>query len=284
MKIGAHVSAAGGPANAVDRAQAIGAECIQIFVSSPRAWAFRPPSEEQVLAFRERSEATGVSPTFLHGSYLVNVGGAPDLLQKSIDCLVDNMNAAGQIGAAGVIFHGGSHKGIGFDGVLDQAATALQEVLSRSPEDVWLIIENSAGAGAHIGATFSEIRRLMEAIDSPQVKVCLDTEHAFAAGYNLADREGIEAAMDEFDREIGLSNLVAVHANDAKVEHGSGVDRHENIGEGYIGLDGFEVIMGHPAFRDVPFVLEVPGPEKKGPDKDNVDRLKAIRNRLGITA
>ena len=282
MKLGAHVSTAGGVSNAIDRAQEMGAETIQIFASSPRAWAFKPVFEDQVIAFREKSEATGISPTFLHGSYLVNVGGTSDLVTKSIDSLAAHMNVASQIGAAGVIFHGGSHKGVGFEGVLDQAATALREVLSRSPDDVWLIIENSAGMGFHIGASFQEIGRLMDAIDNPRVMACLDTEHTFAAGYNLAESEQIDQVMEEFDREIGLSRLVAVHANDAKVEYGSGVDRHENIGEGYVGIKGFEVIMGHSAFRDVPFVLEVPGADKKGPDKENLDRLKDIRQRLGV--
>ena len=282
MKLGAHVSAAGGVEKAVDRAQELGAEAIQIFVSSPRAWAFKPPTEAQVLAFRERSEATGVSPTFFHGSYLVNVGGDPDLVRKSVDLLADNMRVAGQLGAAGVIFHGGSHKGVGFDAILGQAAAALREVLSRSPNDVWLIIENCAGMGSQIGASFSEISYLMGAIGDPRVMVCLDTQHCFAAGYNIADPGSVDGVMEEFDREIGLNRLVAVHANDSKVQFGSGVDRHENIGEGYIGVEGFEVIMGHPVFRDVPFFLEVPGFDNKGPDKENLDRLKAIRTRVGV--
>ena len=277
------MSTAGGLSKAIDRAQAIGAEAIQIFASSPRGWAFKPISEEQVTAFRDKSEEAGISPSFLHGIYLVNIGGQPDLVQKSIQSLADHMTAAEQIGAAGVIFHGGSHLGVGFDAILDQAAAALRDVLVRSSSDVWLIIENSAGMGSHIGASFQEIGRLMEAVDSPQLMVCLDTEHSFAAGYNLADPESIDSVMEEFDREIGLSRLVAVHANDAKVEYGSGIDRHENIGEGYVGLGGFEVIMGHPAFQGVPFLLEVPGVDKKGPDKENVDRLKAIRARL-VTA
>ena len=284
MKLGAHVSASGGVDKAIDRAQEMGAETIQMFASSPRAWAFRPVSEDHASEFRRKSQEAGVAPTFLHGSYLVNVGGNPDLVRKSIDSLSAHMNAAGQIGARGVIFHGGSHKGVGFDGVLDQAVGALQEVLSNTPEEVALIIENSAGMGSHIGASFGEIGKLIDAIGSPRVMVCLDTEHCFAAGYNLADSEGIDVAMDEFDREIGLAKLVAVHANDAKVELGSGVDRHENIGEGFIGIKGFEVIIGHSAFRDVPFVLEVPGPDKKGPDKENLDRLKAIRTELGVPA
>ena len=167
--------------------------------------------------------------------------------------------------------------------VLDQASAALRDVLAESPDDVLLIIENSAGMGSHIGASFAEIARMIEAVDDDRVKVCLDTEHTFAAGYNLADPDAIDDVMGEFDREIGLDKLVVVHANDAKVEFGSGVDRHENIGEGYIGIAGFEVIMGHPAFSDVPFILEVPGMDKKGPDKENMDRIKRVRDGLGIT-
>ena len=283
MKLGAHVSTAGGLDKAIDRAQDIGAETIQIFASSPRSWAFKPIPADRILAFQQKSEFTGISPVFLHGIYLVNVGGAPDLVRKSIDSLRVHMNVAGEIGAAGVIFHGGSHKGVGFDGILGQASEALKEVISNSPDTVSLIIENSAGMGSHIGASFREIGRLINAIESPRVMVCLDTEHCFAAGYDLADPHAIDAVVEEFDREIGLSKLMAIHANDAKVERGSGVDRHENIGEGFMGLGGFEVIMSHPAFRNVPFLLEVPGFEKKGPDKENMDRLKAIRTRLSIS-
>jgi deoxyribonuclease-4 len=284
MRLGAHVSTAGGPVKAFDRAVEIGAEAIQIFASSPRAWKFKMPTDEQASEFREKGQSTGVGPVFLHGSYLVNVGGSPEMLEKSIDCLTNNMIAASKLGAQGVIFHGGSHKGKGFDAVLEQAAESLREVLSRSPDDVQLIIENSAGMGAHIGASFTELGRMVKAIGDDRVKICLDTEHAFAAGYDISDTEGVKTSMGEFDREIGLDKLVAVHANDAKVEHGSGVDRHENIGEGFIGLDGFEVIMSHPAFENVPFILEVPGPDKKGPDKANVDLLKALRDKLGGSA
>ncbi|MCH7800056.1 MAG: deoxyribonuclease IV [Chloroflexi bacterium] len=284
MRLGAHVSTAGGPVKAFDRALEIGAETIQIFASSPRAWKFKMPTDEQASEFRQKGESTGVGPVFLHGSYLVNVGGSPELVEKSIDCLTNNLVAASKLGAEGVIFHGGSHKGKGFDAVLGQAAESLKEVLRRTPDDVWLIIENSAGMGFHIGASFVELGRMVEAIDDERVKICLDTEHCFAAGYNIADSEGVNDAMEEFDREIGLDRLVAVHANDAKVEHGSGVDRHENIGDGFIGLDGFEVIMSHPAFENVPFLLEVPGADKKGPDKENMDRLKAIRHKLEFPA
>ena len=136
--------------------------------------------------------------------------------------------------------------------------------------------------GSHIGSSFVEIARLIDLIGDSRVKVCLDTEHTFAAGYNLADANSIDEVMREFDKEIGLENLTVVHANDAKVEFGSGVDRHENIGDGYIGIDGFRVIMGHSAFREVPFILEVPGIDGNGPDQINMGRLKTIRVELGI--
>ena len=284
MKLGAHVSTAGGLHTAFRRAANMDAETIQIFASSPRAWKFRELKPDIVQKFREESESTGIAPVFIHGSYLVNIGGSPDQLEKSTGCLVQNMEVAAEIGAAGVVFHAGSHKGKGFDAVIGSATETLRNVLDSSPEGPWLILENSAGMGSHLGASFEELGRMIEEVSSDRMKVCLDTEHCFAAGYNLADPDGISAAVDEFDRHIGLERLVVVHANDAKVELGSGVDRHENIGEGYIGIEGFEVIMSHEAFRDVPFVLEVPGPDKKGPDKDNLDRLKAIRERLSVPA
>ena len=270
--------------NAIDRAQEMGAETIQIFATSPRAWRFRVPPDDQVAAYLDKARAADVSPLFIHCSYLVNVGGSADIVEKSVDSLISHMRVAGQVGAAGVIFHGGSHKGAGFDAVFAQTTNALREVLSSSPPDVWLVIENSAGMGAHVGSSFQEVGRIIRELDSPQVNVCLDTQHSFAAGYNLAEAGGIDAAMEEFDKEIGLSRLVAVHANDSKIELGGGVDRHENIGEGHIGMDGFEVIIGHPAFREVPFILEVPGTDGNGPDKENLDRLKEIRFRLGVSA
>ena len=280
MELGAHVSAAGGVDKTVGRAASIGAEAIQLFASSPRGWKFRPIPDEKSEAFKEKAAEAGIGSTFLHGSYLVNIGGKPELVEKSIGSLINHMDAAAQIGARGVIFHSGSHKGVGFDAVFEQATGALTQVLDNTDDDVQLIIENCAGMGAQIGASFAELGRLIKAVDSPRLTICLDTEHAFAAGYNIGDPQGLKDAMDEFDAEIGLNKLVVVHANDSKVEFGSGVDRHENIGEGYIGIEGFETIMAHPAFADVPFLLEVPGTNRKGPDKPNLDRLKDIRARL----
>ena len=170
MKIGAHVSTSGGLDKGIDRAEEIGAEAVQFFASSPRMWRFRSPKEAEVLAFREKSESTGISPAFIHASYLINVGGSPELVGKSVETLVRSLEVASQLGAVGVIFHGGSHKGAGFDAVFDQAIDALKLVLERTPdEDSMLIIENSAGMGSHIGSSFAEIGRMVEALDNDRV-------------------------------------------------------------------------------------------------------------------
>lgn len=282
MKIGAHVSTAGGLSNAFDRASNIGAEAIQIFASSPRAWKFNQPKEEEVNLFKEKMEQTGIWPCYIHGSYLVNIGGDPSQIEKSIESLTNNMSVAGKIGAEGVIFHGGSHKGKGFHNIVKQASECLKRVLDNSPENVWLCLENSAGMGSHIGSSFEEMGELIHLVQNDNLKVCLDTEHMFAAGYDLTNPDEVPRIMKRFDEEIGLSKLVAVHANDSKVELGSGVDRHENIGDGFIGIDGFKSLMNDPSFEKVPFFLEVPGFDSKGPDEININLLKSIRTDLGI--
>ena len=285
MKVGAHVSSAGGLDKAIDRGQEMGAETIQIFVSSPQGWAFKPIAPAVIEKFNEKAAQTGIGPNFLHCIYLVSLGApTEEHLQKSVTALTNYMQTAGAIGASGVIFHAGSHRGAGYEAVFDQAVRAMEQVLDASPEDVSLVIENSAGMGDHICSSFEEIGRLMNAIDNPRVKVCLDTQHLYAAGFDIVIPDGLEQTMEEFDREIGMDNLVAVHANDSKTPLASAVDRHENIGEGHMGVEAFKVIMGHPAFRDVPFLLEVPGADGKGPGKADVDVLEGIREELGIGA
>ena len=282
MKIGAHVGASGGLATAFERAAAIGAETIQIFGAPPQMWRRRKIRPDECEAFRAAMAETGIEPVFLHGPYLINLAtDKPEQLTKSTDALSEDLRLASAIGAKGVIFHVGSHKGAGFAKRLPQIKKALKQVLKDTPDDAWIILENSAGQGGSVGSKLEELAAIIAAVGSDRLKVCLDTEHAYAAGYNLADGDALEETMALFEREIGLSLLVAVHANDSKIELGGGVDRHENIGEGHIGRAGFELIMAHPAFREVPFLLEVPGLEKEGPDKPNVDILRKIRAKVG---
>ena len=282
MKIGAHVSSAGGISKSVARAADIGCETLQIFGSSPQGWAFKPVPEKEVEAFRAASAEAGIGPAFLHAIYLINLGTPnPANLEKGVQSLTNYMKLAADIGAEAVIFHPGSHKGAGYDAIFDQVVSALKRVLDDSPEGPSLAVENMAGMGEHIGAKFEELGRIIEAVGSTRLKVCLDTQHSFAAGYDLATTPGIEAMITEFEDTFGKDRLAAVHANDSKRPCGSGVDRHDNIGEGFIGESGFATIMGHPAFRDVPFLLEVPGFEGKGPDQRNIDILKTIRQQVG---
>ena len=236
-------------------------------------------------AFCQGCIQSGLAPVYLHAVYLINLGTPnQDNLQKGVQSLIEYMKLAASIGAGGVIFHPGSHQGRGYEGVFPQTVSAIQRVLEISPDGPCLAVENMAGMGQHIGAKFEELGRILRAVESPRLRVCLDTQHSFAAGYNLATRDGIEAMIEEFDREIGLGKMAAVHANDSKGPCGCGIDRHANIGEGFIGEAGFETIMGHAAFRDVPFFLEVPGFDGKGPDRKNVEILKGIRHRLGLSS
>jgi deoxyribonuclease-4 len=278
-RIGAHVSTSGGTDKAIDRAVEIGAETIQVFSGAPQAWRRKSYKAEEVAEFKRKSAAMDVGPAFIHGLYLVNLAGQnPDLLEKSFNALVEEMHAAALIGAKGVIFHLGSHKGAGYDACVDQVADQCRKVLASTPDDAWLILENSAGMGGAIGSKFAELGRIVRESDSGRVKVCLDTCHTFAAGYDVVTRDGLDTTMEEFNREVGLDRLVAVHANDSKAPLGGALDRHENIGEGHIGREGFLNLLSHPAFAEVPFLLEVPGFDNEGPDAKNVAILKELRS------
>jgi deoxyribonuclease-4 len=282
MRIGAHVRSSGPLQLVFERARALGAEAIQVFISAPQQW--KPPNipDEQVAAFVAARDEAKV-PVFMHGVYLVNLASEDQVLcNRSVGSLKQYMRWAGTLGAVGTIFHVGSHKGAGFDGCLPNICTLIRGVLEYADNDAFLIMENNAGQGGGVGSTFAELGAIIRGLDNePRVKVCLDTCHAFAMGYDIASKDGCEKAMEEFDREIGLERLVAVHANDSKVPLGGVRDRHENIGDGHIGYDGFRTIMSHPAFRDLPFLLEVPGIDDQGPDLENVQRLKRLRAEVG---
>ncbi|MQG29115.1 MAG: deoxyribonuclease IV, partial [SAR202 cluster bacterium] len=198
--------------------------------------------------------------------------------------LINYMNLAAEIGADGVTVHPGSHGGRGFETVLPHAAEAIKTVLDASPGGPCLAVENMAGMGQHIGAKFDELGRILDAVDSPRLKIYLDTQHAFAAGYDLTNPQEIQDMLAELDSGTGSANVAAVHTNDSKRVCGSGVDRHDNTADGFIGEEGFVAIMANPAFAEVPFLLEVPGFEGKGPDQQNMDILKKIGSQVGLSS
>ncbi len=286
MKIGAHVKTAGGLPTAFDRARAIGAEAIQIFGSPPQSWRITDHKPEDIERFRALMAETGIEPVFIHGTYLVNLASAdPANLARSVGNLKFSMNLCAAIGASGVIFHVGSHKGAGFEAVLPQIANSIRDILEAAPAESRLVLENSAGMGGSVGSKLAELGAIIRAVGVPlsdRLQVCFDTQHAYAAGYDVTSEAGLESTMAEFEREIGLDRLVAVHANDSKISLAGGVDRHDNIGDGHIGRQGFERIMRHPALREIPFLLEVPGFDGEGPDKQNVDILRDLRDKVGL--
>lgn len=277
MLVGAHVSVAGGIVTAFDRAQEIGAEAIQVHPTPPQTWRRLKVDDETVAQFRARMAATSLDAFFLHAIYLINLATArPDQLAQSEGSLRHYLELANQLGARGVIFHAGSHKGLGFEAVLLQMAGAMRQALDEAPGPSLLLIENSAGAGNTVGGNFGEIRQMMEAVGDPRVKVCLDTAHAFTAGYDLTTQEGVDRMVEELDREVGFDQLAAVHVNDSKYPFGSNRDRHENIGLGYLGDDAFRMVLAQPRITAAPLLLEVPGLAGKGPDRPNIQRLRRL--------
>jgi deoxyribonuclease-4 len=278
-KIGAHVSAAGGLYKAVENAQRIGAETIQIFGSSPRAWRGVLPSAENSKKFKLAASAARLGPVYLHASYLVNLASAKDYnREQSILSLIDHLKIAEAIGARGLIFHlGSAGEEPDPEVAAEKTVEAIKGVLRSVSGEAMLIMENSAGGGAKLGHTLSEIGDLFRRAKAKRLGVCFDTAHAFEAGLiERYDRSGISALFDEFDKEIGLKNLLVLHVNDSKTVFNSHHDRHENLGQGLIGLEGFAALAGEKRLHDKDWILEVPGFDGLGPDKKNLDILKKL--------
>ena len=278
MLVGAHCS--GGVKAALDRAAEIGADAVQLFVQSPRAWRF-PDHDPAVLErFRERREELGIGAVLVHTLYLVNLASPKaDFYEKSVSVMRSTMETAAAIDADGVVFHVGSHLGSGFEAGLERVVPALEQVVERSSERTWLLVENSAGAGGTIGRSVEELATIVERVGRhPRLGICLDTCHLWVSGYDVTDRAAVARLFDEVDSTIGLDRLRALHVNDASAPLGSNRDRHANIGEGVLG-DELAVVLGHPAVRDLPAVLEVPGPRGHGPDAAEVAKLKDLARR-----
>ena len=285
LLVGGHVSSSGGIYKALERGKEIQAEAIQIFCSAPQMWRATKHTDEAVEQFVTDFAASSIKSVWIHNIYLANLAtDKPEMLEKSIASVVNALTIASKISATGVVLHTGSHKGLGIDAVSDQVIQALIKILDETPTNTKLALENMAGQGGVIGATFEELGMLLDGVDSDRLGVCFDTCHAFAAGYDISNSESVDNTMNEFDAAIGFEKLLVVHANDSLMELGGNRDRHENIGQGFIGDDGFKAILGHSAFAEVPFLLEVPGyptddSEKgNGPDLQNVNHLKKLRD------
>jgi deoxyribonuclease IV len=278
MILGAHAS--GGVKAALDRAAEIGADAVQLFTQSPRAW--RPPQHDpaNLEAFRARRAALGIEAVLCHAIYLVNLASPNDeFYEKSVATLASTVEVACGIEADAVVFHVGTHQGAGLEAALDRVAPALQVVLDRCREPTWLLLENTAGAGGTIGRSVAELAAVVDRLDGhPRLGVCLDSCHLFASGYDITRREELDRILDELDEEIGLDRLQALHVNDSEAPLGSNRDRHANLGEGLIG-EGMAVFLGHPRLQGLPAVLEVPGRDDRGADAEDVHRLRELHAR-----
>jgi deoxyribonuclease IV len=276
--LGAHCS--GGIKASLDKAEEIGAEAVQLFAQSPRAWRF-PQHDPAVLErFRERIEAGPVRAALVHALYLVNLATTKDeIYEKSADTLCSTVDAACGIGADGVVFHVGSHLGAGFEAGLERVVEAMRRALDRCSEKTWLLMENSAGAGGTIGRSVDELATIFDRLDGHErLGVCLDSCHLFVSGCDVTKAKAYAAVLESLDASIGLDRLRALHVNDAQAPLGSNRDRHANIGEGLMG-EKLGVFLAHPAVQDLPAVLEVPGPDGHGPDAAEIVRLRELHAR-----
>jgi deoxyribonuclease IV len=276
--IGAHCS--GGVKAALDKAVEIGAEGVQLFTQSPRAWRPPDPNPEVWEQFRRRREETGIAAVVCHAIYLVNLATTNDeFYEKSVATMRRTMEIACGIEADGVVFHVGSHLGAGLEQGLERAVPAIEQVLELCNDTTWLLMENSAGAGGTIGRSLEELAMLFELLDGhPRLGVCLDSCHLYASGYDITEAAVLDDVLDALDGSIGLDRLRALHVNDSAVTLGSNRDRHANIGEGLMG-EGLGVFLGHPRLQHLPAFLEVDGKSGRGPDADEVRKAKELRDR-----
>ncbi len=275
MLFGAQVRQAGGLLAALRRAEAMGAQVMQVFAQSPRQWRHPEGSSARAVEFREAWTASRtVRMVVCHAPYLINLCAADrEKYERSSACLAENLRTAEAMGAAGLVVHVGSHLGAGLDARLDAVVSGLRAALGDS--DCPLLLENTAGAGGTIGRSFAELGLVIErAGGDARLGVCLDTQHAFAAGMSFDTPGEADELVDEIDRTVGLDRLACLHVNDSKVERGAGLDRHQNVGRGAIGRPAFRSLLGHPRLQGLPAVLEVPGTDNHGPD---ARQLRAVR-------
>jgi deoxyribonuclease-4 len=276
--LGAHMSISGGVDRAILEGGKANCDVIQIFTKSSRQWIAHPLSRDEIQQFAHNQKETGITTVIAHDSYLLNFG-SPDknLRRKSVAAFIDEMERCEVLSIPFLIAHPGAHTGAGEQQGIDSIARSLDEIHKACPGyRVQVTLEITAGQGTTLGYRFDQIRSIIDTTkESERVRVCFDTQHAFAAGYDIRTKEGYERTFTEFDEKIGLKLLAAFHINDSKKEFHSRVDRHEHIGKGHIGIEAFRLLMNDQRFWGLPMCLETP----KGPDlKEDRDNLKLLRS------
>ncbi len=279
MRIGAHVSTAGGLPKAIERALAWDAEAAQIFVSSPQSWK---PSEIKPEIITEMAEARAKAklPVFIHAIYLINLGSNnPYYQQASRDSLIHALTVGQQIGATAVITHLGSHKGEGFEAVLPRIVKAVQDILAATEgTGCQLLLENAAGSGNIIGDKLPELAEILHQVKNDRVGICFDTAHGYASGYDVASASGWKQALTEIANSVGLKTVRALHLNDTKIALGGRRDRHEPIGQGEISPEAFGRIINEPSLQHAVGLLETPDLDPKQAESPaSLALLKSLR-------
>lgn len=275
MRFGFHVSISGGLRFVAERAKSLKCECAQIFSRNPRGWRYTALKKEEVEEFKRTTSAAGLQPIAIHIPYLPNLA-SPDkeLYRQSVDSLIEELRRAELLGLLWVVTHVGKAMGQSEPDALKRVTEAVSESLSKVPGKTLILLENTAGQGTEVGYKFEHISQIIEfAAFKKRLGICFDTCHGFAAGYDVVTEKGLENTLKEMDSSIGLSRLRILHLNDSKGKLGSRIDRHWHIGEGFIGRDGFRLIINHPLLRNVPGVMETP----RGEDEDQRN-MRAIRS------
>lgn len=279
--LGAHMSIAGGVDKSLLLGKTVDCDVIQIFTKSSRQWASSPYGKEEIETFAHNQKETGIQTVIAHDSYLLNLG-SPDtrLRKKSIAAFIDEFERCETLGIPNLVAHPGAHVGAGEEAGIKHIARSLDEVHKACPGyKVKVTLEITAGQGSNLGYRFEQIGKIIDATqENDRLRVCFDTEHAFAAGYDIRTKEGYERTFSDFDKMIGLERIAAFHLNDSKKEFHSRVDRHEHIGKGHIGVEGFRLLMNDRRFWGLPMCLETP----KGPDlNEDRENLTLLRSLIG---
>lgn len=277
VKVGVHVSIAGSIAASVERAMDAGCDTFQIFSRNPRGWKFKDLPPDEVESFRGNLGASGISPAVDHMPYLPNLASPKEeIYGQSVATLTAELQRCDQLVIPYLVTHLGHHMGEGMEAGYTQVTGAVNRALGEAPGAVMLLLETTAGEKNSVGGTFEDIRRILDGIEErKRVGVCFDTCHAFAAGYDLHTQESLGETMDHFKDVVGFPLLKVVHLNDARGELGGRLDRHEHIGMGSIGEEGFRILLHHPVLRKLPLICETPVDERRD-DRGNLAKVREL--------
>jgi len=277
FRVGVHTSIAGGISQAVERAVSLNATTLQIFSHNPRQWQQTEITKEEARKFSSLRSRYDIRPVFIHASYLINLASTSDtILHKSIDLLSYELKCADTIGAEYVILHTGSAKGKNEKAARNRAVKAILKAAGNKHYSASLLLENTAGERGDITSSVQTLSEIIDKCNCDRIAgICIDTCHAFSSGYNLSVDEGIEKLLSEINKYVGMDKLKLIHLNDSKRPLGAGVDRHEHIGNGYIGIRGFSKLLSNERIVKVPLILETPK-KNENDDRDNLRKVFEI--------